>query len=148
MSAFQWLLLLFLVVPLVEIYLLIEVGGIIGVLPTIGLVVMTAVLGAFLMRAQGFATLAKVQENLQRGEIPAVPLFEGALILIAGALLLTPGFFTDAFGFLCLFPPLRVRVVQWFLSRHLSKQSAHEAAPQGGRIIEGEYRRDEDSSQR
>ena len=133
MSAFQWLLLLFLVIPLVEIYLLIEVGGIIGVLPTIGLVVTTAVLGAFLMRAQGFATLAKVQDQLQRGEVPAVPLFEGALILIAGALLLTPGFFTDAFG---------------FLSRHLSKQSAHEAAPQGGRIIEGEYRRDEDSSQR
>ena len=145
MSAFQWLLLLFLVVPLVEIYLLIEVGGIIGVLPTIGLVVMTAVLGAFLMRAQGFATLAKVQDELQRGEVPAVPLFEGALILIAGALLLTPGFFTDAFGFLCLVPPLRVRVVQWFLGHHLSKQSPNEAAPQGGRIIEGEYRKDEDS---
>ena len=105
MNAFQILLLLFLVIPVVEIYVLLQIGGVLGAVPTVGLVVLTALVGAALMRSQGFRTLSKVQGAMAAGEIPAVQLIEGAFILVAGALLLTPGFVTDAIGFAFLFPP-------------------------------------------
>ncbi len=114
---FKILLLLFLVVPVIEIYLLIEVGGFIGAIPTIFLVVFTAVLGAWLLRIQGFATLRRVQRSLARGEIPAIEMLGGVLLLVSGALLLTPGFVTDTIGFLFLFPGFRRLLVLWFLSR-------------------------------
>ncbi|NCF82513.1 MAG: FxsA family protein, partial [Proteobacteria bacterium] len=98
MRVFFLLLLLFFTVPLVEIYVLLEVGGAIGVLPTIAMVVLTAVIGAGLIRAQGLATLGRVQQQLERGELPAVGIIEAALLLVAGALLLTPGFVTDTIG--------------------------------------------------
>lgn len=150
MSLFQWLLLLFLLVPISEIYVLIKVGSVIGALPTVVLVVFTAVLGAVLMRAQGFSTLARVQASLDRGELPAVALLEGAVILVAGALLLTPGFITDTLGFACLVPPLRRRVVEWLIARGVTRVHTRggpgPGGPDagGGRVIEGEYRRDED----
>jgi UPF0716 protein FxsA len=89
---FRLLFLIFLIVPIVEIYVLIVVGSHVGALATVALVVFTAVMGAALMRAQGFATIARVQSELGAGEIPALTLVEGAFILVAGALLLTPGF--------------------------------------------------------
>lgn len=147
---FFWLLLLFFTVPLVEIYVLLEVGGIVGVLPTIALVVLTAVIGAGLIRSQGIATLGRVQQELDRGELPAVGIIEAALLLVAGALLLTPGFVTDTIGFLILVPPLRRRVVQSFLEKRMQ---AAGVAPgpgnprddyQGPRVIDGEYRREDD----
>ena len=92
MKNFQILLLIVLIVPFAEIYLLLEVGGIIGAFPTIVLVVFTAVLGTWLLRQQGFATFRRFQESLARGEIPAYEMIEGPLILAGGALLLTPGF--------------------------------------------------------
>ncbi|MDD9822809.1 MAG: FxsA family protein [Gammaproteobacteria bacterium] len=97
----------FLLVPLAEIYLLISVGGAIGVGWTIALVVFTALAGAALVRAQGFATLARARAQLARGQPPALEMLEGLLLFAAGALLLTPGFFTDAVGFALLLPPLR-----------------------------------------
>jgi len=96
MRPFQILFLLFLLIPLLEIYLLIKVGGIIGALPTVFIVVFTAVLGAWLLRIQGLSTLMRVRSTLAQGGIPAVEMLEGAVLLVAGALLLTPGFFTDA----------------------------------------------------
>lgn len=144
MNAFHWLLLLFLLIPLCEIYLLVQVGGIVGALPTVLLVVGTAVLGAFLVKIQGFSTLTNIQASLSRQEIPAVELLEGAAILIAGALLLTPGFLTDAAGFLCLVPPLRRRVIWAFLARQGLTATQAGSAHAEGRVIEGEYRRDDD----
>lgn len=151
---FFWLLLLFFTVPLVEIYVLLEVGGIIGVLPTIAMVVLTAVIGAGLIRSQGIATLGRVQQELDRGELPAVGIIEAALLLVAGALLLTPGFVTDTIGFLILVPPLRRWAIQSFLARRVvvagaATDSGHSPGrphgrPGGPRVIDGEFRREDD----
>ncbi len=93
-SLFKILFLLFIFVPLIEIYLLIEIGAHIGAMPTIALIIFTAVLGVFLLRLQGLMTLAKVRHSMDQGELPAAALLEGLMLLIAAALLLTPGFFT------------------------------------------------------
>ena len=108
MNILHVLLLLFIAIPLAEIYVLLQVGGVVGAVPTIGLVVLTAVAGAALVRAQGFSTIQHVRRSMDAGEIPAVALMEGIVLLVAGALLLTPGFLTDAIGFCCLVPPLIV----------------------------------------
>ncbi len=139
----KFLFLLFLVVPLAEIYLLIQVGGVIGAWPTIALVVGTALLGAVLVRSQGFSTIVRVREQLERGELPAMEIFEGLFLLVAGALLLTPGFFTDAIGFACLTPPLRQALIRQFLSSGMvtgQAEEIHQAKGRQGRIIDGEYR--------
>ena len=143
---FFWLLLLFFSVPLVEIYVLLEVGGVIGALPTIALVVLTAVIGAGLIRAQGISTLGRVQQELDRGELPAVSIIEGALLLVAGALLLTPGFVTDSIGFLILVPPLRRWAVEAFLKNRLAAAGGPRGphGDAGPHVIEGEYRREDD----
>ena len=119
MNPFSLLLIIFLVIPIVEIYLLIQVGGVIGALPTVFLVVFTAVLGAWLLRIQGFSTLQRVKKTLAEGGIPAFELLEGLILLIAGALLLTPGFFTDTIGFLCLMPALRRLFLIWVSGRFM-----------------------------
>jgi UPF0716 protein FxsA len=138
----HWLMAAFIIVPLLEIYLLLEVGSRVGVLPTVLLVVGTAVLGAWLVRRQGMSTLAKVQDALNRRELPALPLVEGAMLLLAGALLLTPGFFTDALGFLVLVSPLRERAARWLLAR-LATPASSTGGPPGPRILDGEYRRED-----
>ncbi len=117
MNPFRVLFLLFLVVPILEIYLLIEVGGWIGVVPTVLLVVLTAVVGVNLLRAQGLSTLMEAQQSLANGQLPATQLLEGAALLVSGALLLTPGFFTDTIGFLGLIPITRKWLVHSMLSR-------------------------------
>ena len=143
---FFWLLFAFFTIPLVEIYVLLEVGGIIGALPTIGLVVLTAVIGAGLIRAQGISTLGRVQQELDRGELPAVSIIEGALLLVAGALLLTPGFVTDSIGFLILVPRLRRWAVEGFVRKRLAATggAAGPGGAAGHHVIEGEYRREDD----
>jgi UPF0716 protein FxsA len=147
LKLFHWLLLAFFTVPLVEIYVLLEVGSVIGALPTIGLVVFTAVLGATLIRAQGVSTLMRAHQSLDRGEVPAVELLEGAFLLVAGALLLTPGFVTDTIGFLCLVPRLRRNLIQGFLANRLAAGVVPGEHPAGGphpHVIEGEFRREDD----
>ena len=145
------LFLIFLVVPLVEIYLLIEIGAVIGAGTTIFLVVFTALLGAFLVRVQGFSTLGRVQMQLLKGEIPALAMIEGLFLFIAGALLLTPGFFTDALGFIFLTPPLRRRIIRTILKRGMLRRAGPAArqtrsaadstdARRSTRVIEGEYK--------
>lgn len=158
MPVFRYLLLLFLLVPLVEIYFLIKVGDVIGAGWTVFLVVFTAVLGAWLLRLQGLSTLNRVQQSLQRGELPAATMLEGLLLLLAGALLLTPGFVTDSIGFLLLVPPLRHAVARWLIRQGLL-QAGFGPPPGGGsgtpppaagasrRTLEGEFeRRDDDPS--
>ena len=103
-------------VPIVEIAVFIEVGGRIGLWPTVGTVVMTAIFGTALLRQQGLATLYKAQESLQQNRFPLAEVFDGLCLLFAGALLLTPGFVTDAVGFLLFVPPLRA------LLRHYAGQ--------------------------
>ncbi len=148
MFSFRTLLVLFLIVPIIEIYLLIQVGGMIGAIPTVFLVVFTAVLGALLLRQQGFATLRRVQASMARGELPALQLLEGVLLLFGGALLLTPGFFTDTIGFVCLIPPLRQGLIAGLLRRGIFNVDGVAGTSQphrnGPRTIEGEFSRDKD----
>ncbi len=148
MSSFRLLLALFFLIPLIEIYLLIKVGSLIGALPTVFLVVFTAVLGAVLLRQQGFATLMRVQAMLARGQIPAIEVMEGAVLLVGGVLLLTPGFFTDAVGFICLIPALRRRLIIWAIRRGVVTATGTGSGPasgdQGPRTLNGEYWKDDE----
>ena len=107
------LILIFTIVPFIELSLLIELGSIIGTLPTILVVVITGVIGAFMARLAGLSVLFKIQENLRQGIFPRDELFDGVLILIGGAFLLTPGLLTDALGFLLLLPLGRSAVKRW-----------------------------------
>jgi len=142
------LFLLFLLVPLVEIYFLIKVGSVIGAVPTIALVVFTALLGAMLLRFQGLVTLTRSRQVMAQGQLPALEMLEGLLLVFAGALLLTPGFVTDAIGFLFLVPPFRQALIRWFLSKSEFRvqQFGDSSGPQrsGQHTIEGEYRRDDE----
>lgn len=97
----------FIVVPIVEIAVFIQVGEQIGVWSTIGVVVLTAIIGTAMLRQQGLSVLFRIQENLQANRIPVQELFDGVCLVIAGALLLTPGFVTDTVGFLLFVPPYR-----------------------------------------
>ncbi len=151
MNPFSILLVLIITVPLLEIYLLIKIGGLIGVLATILLIVLTAVLGTALLRQQGLATLNRFQASLGRGELPAIEMLEGVALLIGGALLLTPGFFTDAIGFLCLLPLSRKAIVYAILARlslrlqtHVVQSTDRRAGE--GRVIEGEIIKKRDDS--
>ena len=101
------LLIFFVFEPVMELYILIEAGRIMGLAPTIGLIMMTGVAGAWLARSQGVEILRRIQEETSRGQMPATILIDGALILVGGLLLLTPGFFTDALGFSFLVPLTR-----------------------------------------
>ena len=141
MKFFHLLFLLFVTVPIAEIYLLLEVGGIIGAIPTIGLVVLTAAAGAALVRAQGFSTIAQVRRSMEAGEVPAVAIIEGIFLLVAGALLLTPGFLTDAIGFGCLVPPLRRAFIIRLIERRVIRTS--HPPPRRGHVIEGEFERED-----
>lgn len=112
---FRLLFILFLVVPLLEIYFLIKVGDVIGAAWTIFAVVATAVMGTGLLRIQGASTLLRAQSSMSKGTLPAMEMMEGFALALSGVLLLTPGFFTDAFGFLLLIPPVR----RWLISRKI-----------------------------
>ena len=140
---------IFVAAPLIELYVLIEVGSEIGALSTILVSVITAVLGGALVRIQGLSVLFRVRETMERGEAPAIEMMEGAILLLAGLLLLLPGFITDALGFLALLPPLRRAFILLMLRRSGTIHAAYtEKGPAGRtarpRIIEGEYRRDDD----
>ena len=109
-DVFFRLLLLFTVVPVVELGLLIQLGRVIGLAPTVAIVLLTGITGAALARWQGLVTLRRVQADMAAGRVPAGALVDGLLILVAGGLLLTPGLITDAAGFLLLVPPTRAAV--------------------------------------
>lgn len=113
----MWLLIAFLAVPMIEIGLFIQVGGIIGLWWTLAIVLVTAVAGSFLVRMQGALALAQLRGALGELRDPTEPIAHGALILFAGALLLTPGFFTDTVGVLLLIPPVRAAVLRYLAAR-------------------------------
>lgn len=113
----MWLFALFIAVPLVEIGLFIQVGGAIGLWPTLLVVVLTAVIGTQLMRAQGAHAMSQLRNSFGQMQDPTEPLAHGAMILFSGALLLTPGFFTDAVGFALLVPAFRTLVFNYLRSR-------------------------------
>jgi len=137
---------LFLIIPIIEIFFLIKVGEVIGALPTIILVVLTAVIGAGLLRQQGLSTLARLQQSLGQGKLPAQEMIEGVLLAVGGALLMTPGFVTDTMGFLCLLPVTRQLLAKAIIKRSaLQMQIKMGGFAQGstwgqdGDIVEGDY---------
>nr|VFK06463.1 MAG: UPF0716 protein FxsA [Candidatus Kentron sp. LPFa]VFK22877.1 MAG: UPF0716 protein FxsA [Candidatus Kentron sp. LPFa] len=149
MSTFHWLFLFFLLTPIVEIYFLITVGSVIGAWPTVMLVVATALIGAYFVKQQGLSTLFRIRDGLHHGgDSSAVPggLLEGMLILIAGALLLTPGFLTDTAGFVFLVPPWRGWIVSRFVPHwdNISRAGpSHAHGSAGGAVIEGNFRQED-----
>jgi UPF0716 protein FxsA len=124
---FTKLLILFVIVPVTELYILIEVGKKIGSLTTIGIIILTGIIGAYLVKGQGFMILKKIQNDLNEGVIPGDSLIQGAIILAGGIFLLTPGFVTDIIGFIFLIPISR-RVVKKYLLKWLK-----------GKIKEGNF---------
>ncbi len=138
----MWLVLAFIAVPLIEIALFIQVGGLIGVWPTLAIVVLTALLGTWLLRKQGSAALAELRRSFSQVEDPSEPLAHGAMILFAGALLLTPGFFTDAVGFALLTPHVRRRLFQELRKRVRVERFDSGQNPQPNTppdVIDGDY---------
>lgn len=135
---FLRLLLLFTLVPLVELYLLIEIGGAIGVAPTIAIVIVTGVLGAALARWQGLGVLRRLQDDLAAGRPPTDALIDGLLIFVAGAVLLTPGLITDALGFLLLVPAGRAAV-----RKLVSAAVARNLGVRRPDIVDAEWRRED-----
>ncbi|MCP4388336.1 MAG: FxsA family protein [Gammaproteobacteria bacterium] len=147
---FPLIAILFLLVPIIEIALLIQVGGLIGLGWTIFLVVLTAVIGVSLLKHQGLSTLNRAQLKLEHNELPAREILEGMGLVVAGALLLTPGFFTDAIGFILLFPPTRIWLVSAIASRMVTSASVsmhghvHSNRPDDSNVIDGvKYHKDE-----
>lgn len=152
------LFLIFILVPIFEIYLLIKVGGMIGAFPTILLIFVTAVVGTWLLRQQGLSMIGRYQQSVMQGKLPAQELIEGLALVFGGALLLTPGFFTDLIGFLCLIPVTRRGVIRWLMKRlSFAAFPARRAAVSGdrgsidqnqdGRTIEGEFSVKKDDQQ-
>ena len=142
----MWLLIAFIAVPLIEIALFIQVGGAIGLWPTLLIVVLTAILGTYLVRQQGMSVLSDLRSRMNELRDPTESLAHGAMIVFSGALLLTPGFFTDAVGFCLLVPGIRSRVFQAVRSR----VKVHSFGPNpgtyqnephhsGGDVIDGEF---------
>jgi UPF0716 protein FxsA len=138
------LLTIFVVIPATELYVLIEVGSEIGALTTIWLVILTALLGGWMVRQQGLGVMFRIREQMQRGEPPGIEILEGALLLIMGVLLLLPGFITDALGFLLLIPPLRRWLILHWLKRRGTITAVHvDEERRQSYFIEGEYYRDD-----
>jgi len=140
----MWLLLAFIAVPLVEIGLFIQVGGAIGLWWTLLIVLLTAVAGTWLVRSQGLRAMADLRGSMSSMSDPSRPLAHGAMILFSGALLLTPGFFTDAVGFLLLVPGFRDAVMRRVAARIDVRRFDYGPAgqPQSGprdRVIDGEF---------
>lgn len=138
---------LFVGVPLLEIAVFVAVGGEIGLWPTLGAVVATALAGSVLLRVQGLSTLYRAREHLGRGELPVRELFDGVCLVFAGALLLTPGFVTDGAGLLLFLPPFRAAIRRGLASLVAARGGVHTfhgpgpdgAPPGGGTTIDGDF---------
>ncbi len=158
--------LLFILIPIVEITLLINVGQAIGAWYTVGLVVLSAFVGVNMLRYQGISTLARAQQRMNAGELPGEEMVEGIVLAVGGALLITPGFVTDTLGFCCLIPVTRKALVRVLMSRftlvamgkrpsaspesqeqpftsHRETFSHRASQPHKGEVIDGEYRRED-----
>lgn len=131
-------LLFFLLIPLLELYLLIELGSVIGALPTVLLTIGTAIAGIYLIRQQGMATMMQAQVDLQSGKPPQEAVINGVLIFIGGVLLFIPGLMTDTLGFLLLIPPVRAAMVRKSL-KGMQTRGAYSYRRNDETIIEGEW---------
>ncbi len=129
---FPILLILFICVPVIEIGLFIQVGDMLGLWPTIGLVLLTAFVGASLVRSQGIQTLLSVQNRLRHGEMPAQQILEGVMLAVSGVLLLTPGFMTDAMGMIVLLPAPRAMLARYLMSKVVVQTMGNGFHAQGG----------------
>lgn len=148
------LLLLFIAFPILEVWLLIEVGSVIGALWTVLIIILTAIVGSQLVRRQGLGVMQRAREYQARGEVPALPMLEGVALLIAGFCLIMPGFISAAFGFLLLIPRLRTWAARRILARTVTIQPGADGFNEPGddrdqraesSVIEGDYeRRDDD----
>ena len=121
---------LFIVVPMVEIYVIVQVGHAIGVFETLGLLLLVSFVGAWLTKHEGFIVLQRLRAQLEAGRTPTAELVDGVLVLAAGVLLLTPGFVTDAIGLLVLFPPTRA-LFRMYLRRRFDMQVFGGPGPRG-----------------
>ena len=134
----------FIVLPILEMYILIEVGGFIGALNTIGLVLLTALLGLILLRQQGFRTLLNARNKLMQAELPTEELVTGIFLAVGGALLLTPGFVTDFIGFMCLLPFTRSFLMSLIATSFFDVSGfSQKKEEKQGNWIEGEYKKDD-----
>lgn len=147
------LLIAFITVPILEIAVFIQVGEQIGLWSTIGIVILTAVIGTAMLRQQGLSVLFRIQENLEANRMPVQELFDGVCLVVAGALLLTPGFVTDSIGFLLFIPPFRhwlaseigrrviARADVHYTSHSYTSRGPHPggAPGRGGPVIDGDY---------
>ncbi len=159
----RFLLLLFIVIPVIEITVLINVGQAIGAWYTVGLVLLSAFIGVNMLRYQGLSTLARAQQRMNEGQIPGNEMVEGIVLAVGGALLLTPGFVTDVIGFFCLIPFTRQRLAKLLMSRFTlvamsrrqdgfsPQDSSHQQQypprrhdiDRNGDIIDGDFRRED-----
>lgn len=161
--------LIFVIIPLIELYVIIAVGEKIGAFWTVMLVLLTAVVGVNLLRIQGLKTLMRAQVSMAQGQVPAMEMMEGMVLAAAGIMLITPGFISDSLGFLCLIPTSRRAIIRYMLARSRVRTSFDagsggfqspppagdtDANPAGsnqvdpdqikkGRTIEGEFRRED-----
>jgi UPF0716 protein FxsA len=108
---------LFIIIPIAELYVILKVGDLIGILPTLALLVADSLLGSWLMRSQGRAVWRRFQETMQTGRVPHREVFDGVLVIFGGAFLITPGFITDIVGVLLLLPPTRSLFRRWLMRR-------------------------------
>jgi len=135
---FLILLIIFIVIPVIEISLFIEIGSFVGSFNTILLIFTTALIGVYFVRQQGISTYSKLYNQLQNQEAPIQTMFEGLVILISGILLITPGFFTDALGFLGLIPLTRVIFIKIVANSVLSRYGMKNQSSDDG-SIEGDF---------
>ena len=141
----MWLLIAFIAVPMIEIALFIQVGGFIGIWWTLLIVLLTAITGSYLVRNQGLREISNLQKSFSELKDPTEPLAHGAMILFAGALLLTPGFFTDVVGLSLLIPQVRQRAFLWAKSKvkvqrfEMGENPAQRPEPTGDRVIDGDF---------
>jgi UPF0716 protein FxsA len=150
------MLLLFIGVPVLEIAVFIQAGDLIGLWPTIAVVLLTGIAGTFLLRIQGFGVIRRIQEQTAEGKAPVFELFEGFCLFAAGLLLLTPGFVTDSVGFLLFLPPVRKLIAGWIAARvqiHGAGSFGFQGGPggtgprrtgpggDGGTVIDGDYQK-------
>lgn len=147
MTSFRALLIAFLIIPLLELYVLIRIGSMIGIWPVLLGMVLTSVSGAILLRTQGISTWRRLQEAIARGDVPALEMLEGAILLIASVLLLAPGFLSDVIGLVCLIPLIRrglarYLLLHWFSINIRLESATRLAATRKHKVIDAPYRKD------
>ena len=142
----RFIFLLFVILPILEMFVLLKIGALLGAFATIALVFATAAIGLALLRRQGPSTMLRARERMASGQVPAKEMVEGMFLAVGGALLLTPGFITDTIGFCCLIPGVRSGIIAFGLrnikfSRHVARPSSAQNFEKN--TIEGEFRRED-----